>query len=352
MPRSRASCRLSLAVHLLHADAGDRRQPRADVLRLGRRRPLLLPADRVLVRPARANAAAIKAFVVNRIGDFGFAVGISPSISCSARSISGRCSAPRRGWRARPCVCPRHASRRADGDLHPAVHRRDGQVGADRAAHLVARRDGGPDPGFGLDPCRDDGDGRRVPGGADVADVRIFADRAQFRDGGRRHHGAVRGDDRRDADRHQARHRLFDLLAARLHVLRRRRLGLSGVDVPPDHACLLQGAAVPRRRLGDPCHVGRAGHAQDGRARAPHPYHLRGDVDRQPGACRHSAVRRLLLQGRDPGGRLCLRHGGGAVRLRPRHLRRVPDRVLFLAPAVPDLPRPQSRRPRHAAPRA
>ena len=36
-----------------------------------------LPADRLLVQEARrANAAAIKAFVVNRVGDFGFALGI------------------------------------------------------------------------------------------------------------------------------------------------------------------------------------------------------------------------------------------------------------------------------------
>ena len=44
--------RLPLAVHLLHADAGNGGQPAATVLRLGRRRPLLLPADRLLVRPS------------------------------------------------------------------------------------------------------------------------------------------------------------------------------------------------------------------------------------------------------------------------------------------------------------
>ena len=37
-------------------------------------------------------------------------------------------------------------------------------------------------------------------------------------------------------------------------------------DLPHDHARLLQGAAVPRFRLGDPRHARRAGHAQDGRA--------------------------------------------------------------------------------------
>ena len=36
-------------------------------------------------------------------------------------------------------------------------------------------------------------------------------------------------------------------------------------DLPPVHACLLQGAAVPRLGLGHPCRFRRAGHAQDGR---------------------------------------------------------------------------------------
>ncbi len=43
-PASAALLRLSLALHFRHADAGDRRQPRADVLRLGRRRSGLLSA--------------------------------------------------------------------------------------------------------------------------------------------------------------------------------------------------------------------------------------------------------------------------------------------------------------------
>jgi NADH-quinone oxidoreductase subunit L len=47
------------------------------------------------------------------------------------------------------------------------------------------------------------------------------------------------------AERHQARDRLFDLLAARLHVRRARRRRLRRGDLPPVHARLLQGAAVP-----------------------------------------------------------------------------------------------------------
>ena len=77
----------------------------------------------------------------------------------------------------------------------------------------------------------------------------------------RRGHGAVRRHGRPGPERHQAGDRLFDLLAARLHVLRRGRRRLPGGDVPPVHPRLLQGAAVPGRRLGDPRHAPRAGHA-------------------------------------------------------------------------------------------
>ena len=51
----------------------------------------------------------------------------------------------------------------------------------------------------------------------------LRADRAGGRRRDRRHHGDLRRHDRHGAERHQAGHRLFDLLAARLHVLRRRR---------------------------------------------------------------------------------------------------------------------------------
>ena len=52
------------------------------------------------------------------------------------------------------------------------------QVGAAWPPHLAARCDGGPDPGVGADPRRDDGDRGRVHGVPPVADVRdqsVFA---------------------------------------------------------------------------------------------------------------------------------------------------------------------------------
>ena len=77
------------------------------------------------------------------------------------------------------------------------------------------------------------------------------------------------------------------------------------------------------------------------------PGDLRGDVDRQPGAGRHSAVRRILLQGRDHLGRVSGAHQHRLLRLRLHRPRRVPDRVLFLAAAVHDLPRQAARRSSH-----
>ena len=52
-PVPAAVLRLPVAVHLRHAGAGDGRQPRAAVLRLGGRRPRELSADRLLVSQAR-----------------------------------------------------------------------------------------------------------------------------------------------------------------------------------------------------------------------------------------------------------------------------------------------------------
>ena len=174
-------------------------------------------------RPS-ANSAAIKAFVVNRVGDFGFALGIfaiyyvfhdvnfdtvfeaarhANSPTLHGLRLSGRC---------------------ADRDLPAAVHGRDGQVGAIPAAHLAARRDGRPHAGLGPHPCRDHGDGGRVHGGAAFAAVRAFALRAVGCHARWRHDRLFRGHRWRRAERHQARDRLFDLLAARLYVRRRSAL--------------------------------------------------------------------------------------------------------------------------------
>ena len=116
-----------------------------------------------------ANAAAIKAFVVNRVGDFGFALGIflvfmlTQSISFDAVFAA----APGLAQQDDPCL--RLGLGRDDDHLPAALHGRDGQVGAVPAAHLAAGRDGRPDPGLRAHPRRDHGHRRRVHGGAPVA---------------------------------------------------------------------------------------------------------------------------------------------------------------------------------------
>ena len=134
--------------------------------------------------------------------------------------------------------------------------------------------------------------------------------------------------------------------------LRRRRLRRR--DVPSVHARVLQGAAVPWRRLGDPRHASRAGHAPHGRAREEDAVHLADDADRHAGADRrrHSACcrfRRLLFQGRHHRVRVC---GAYAQQLRVLGAgdRGVHDVVLFVAAHVHDLPRQDARRSSHLRP--
>ena len=132
-------------------------------------------------RPS-ANAAAIKAFVVNRVGDFGFALGIF-GVFCALRLGRLRHDLRQRRRRSprqrRSCSTSSamrcDGARRDDRRLPAPLHGRDGQVGAGPAPHLAARRHGRPDAGLGAHPRRDHGDGRRLHGGAAVAALRAVA---------------------------------------------------------------------------------------------------------------------------------------------------------------------------------
>ena len=172
-----------------------------------------------------ACAAAIKAFIVNRVGDFGLVLGIAAAFlafdSVQFDEIFARVPelAPRR------CT-PSATTLDARADRRAAVHRRHGQVGAARPAHLAARRHGRPDPGLGADPRGDDGDRRRVPGAPVLTALRVRAEGSWHGHLHRRQHRDLCRHHRAHPVRHQAGDRLLDLLAARLHVLslRRRRL--------------------------------------------------------------------------------------------------------------------------------
>ena len=169
--------------------------------------------------------ANMKAFLVNRVGDFGFLLGIAGLVHLTgslhyARDLRAGRHDRRQHVRthSRPRLVGRH------GDLHLPVHRRDGQVRAGAAARLAARFHGRPDADFGADPRGHDGDGRHLHGRAHVAAVRAVGDGAQLRAGDRRDDGAVHGLPRHRQQRHQARRGVLDAVPARLHDRGARRL--------------------------------------------------------------------------------------------------------------------------------
>ena len=137
-------------------DTGAGRQPAADVRRLGGRGPVLLPADRVLVRQ--------RAVRLQR------AQGFRRQPGRRRRLHPGHphdCLRARRAWRVdaefrRAAGASRDARAGGDDGRAVAAARRDRQVGADSALRMAAGRDGRPDPGQRADPCRDDGDRRRL----------------------------------------------------------------------------------------------------------------------------------------------------------------------------------------------
>lgn len=207
--------------------------------------------------------ANMKAFLVNRVGDFGFLLGISRR-AVGVRHpglLAGVLAGRHAGRPARPAADlgrhdPGHAAAERAGDLvdrhrhlHLPVHRCHGQVGPGPAACVAAGLDGRPDPDLGTDPRRDDGDRRYLHGHPHVAAVRAVADRAELRAVHRRHHRVLHRPDRHRAERHQARGRVLDPVAAGLHDGCAGRVGLFGCRVPPDDPRLLQGPAVPGRLL-------------------------------------------------------------------------------------------------------
>ena len=205
-----------------------------------------------------AVAAAKKAFIMNAIGDVGMTLGIFV-IWNHLHTVDYTTAFALAPGQHRLGLLDRQLDRAA------AAGRRGRQVGAAAAAHLAAGRHGGPDAGLGADPRRHDGHGRRLPHRAHVAALLARARRLRPRRDHRRRDAHGRRPDRARADRHQARDRLLDDVADRLHVLRRRHRRVLGGHVPPRHARLLQGAPVPRRRRRHPRAPRRAGHAQDGR---------------------------------------------------------------------------------------
>ena len=102
--------------------------------------------------------ANLKAFLVNRVGDFGFLLGIALILAHFGTLDYAE------GVRA----CAGRAGRN-HADLHPAFHRRHGQERAVPAARLAARLDGRPHADLRAHPRSDHGDRGHLHGGAHVA---------------------------------------------------------------------------------------------------------------------------------------------------------------------------------------
>ena len=105
-----------------------------------------------------ASDAGKKAFVVNRIGDYAFILGMLLRSFTQFGTLDFQRD---RRARSRRCAPEAAFGIAVDRDA-AAVHRRHRQVGADSALRLAAGRDGRPDAGVGADPRGDDGDGGRL----------------------------------------------------------------------------------------------------------------------------------------------------------------------------------------------
>ena len=156
----------------------------------------------------------------------------------------------------------------SDAGRARAARRRGREVGPGPAAHLAARRDGGPDAGQRPDPRGDDGDGRRLPDRPHCTRLRAGArgpGPAAVIGGVTLLVAGLIALVQTDIKRVIA----YSTMSQIGYMFVGAGLGAYGErDVPPDDARLLQGAALPGGRHRHPRARRRAGHPQDGRARA------------------------------------------------------------------------------------
>ena len=181
-----------------------------------------------------AASAGKKAFIVNRIGDFGFLIALFLMIKHFGSLDFAH------------ALCQDSAARRRDGrsrashrDRTSAHGRRGGQVGADSALRVAAGRDGRPTPVSALIHAatmvtagvymvaRSHVIFERAPSALTVVADHRHADRAVCRN------------HRHRADRYQESSGLLHRLAARLHVHGVRRGSVLGRHLSPDDACIL-----------------------------------------------------------------------------------------------------------------
>jgi NADH-quinone oxidoreductase subunit L len=93
----------------------------------------------------------------------------------------------------------------------------------------------------------------------------------------------------------------FDVVTARLHGHGRGPGRPDTRNVSSYHARIFQGVVVPGRRLGHPCAARGAGRLEDGRPAQKDGHHVLDLSDRHTGFERRAAVQRILLEGFHPG---------------------------------------------------
>ena len=293
-PRLHALLRVPELLRVLDAAAGPGGQLRAADRGLGVRGRGLLPADLLLVSPRHRHRRGHQGVRDQRDRRRGPGDRRVPALRRHGRArLRGRL----RG-RARRLLHQRPADR---GGLPDAAGGRVREVGPAAAAHVAARRDGGPHSRLGADPRGHDGDRRRLPDRPLPPAVRAGADRRRRGRDHRHGHAAVRRHRGHGRHRPQAGDRLLDDVADRLHGAGRVGGRLRRRDVPPDDPRLLQGAAVHGRRLGDRRDERHPVARPDGRLSQGDAVHLRHVHDRRAGAGRLPLHLGLLLEGRDPG---------------------------------------------------
>src|SRR5829696_2008590 len=313
------------------AAAGARQQLRRPVLRLGGRRPGVVPADRLVQRPAGGGDR----------GEEGVHHEPGRRRRPADRDLPDVQDLRDGVVRGRLRLGRHRVDRGRDRARVAAAARRLRQVRPGAAAGLAAGRDGGPDSRLGPHPRGNDGHRRCLPDRPGQPDLRRHRGRTDGRHHRRRGHAAVRLHRGLRVRRHQEGPGVLDGQPDRLHVPGRRSRPRRVRDRhhAPARARLLQGRAVPRCRLGDARHEGPGGHAPFRRALAGHADHLLDDDRRLPRDRRHDPVLRVLHQGQDH--RVRVRQGRD-VRLDSRDLRaarRGHHRVLHDPADGDDLPR-------------